>query len=196
MKIGFLASHGGSAARALVAACEDGRLNAQAIALASNNSKSAALAWAAEAGLKTAHLSGKKYPDPQELDRAILDFLVTAGVDTLVLSGYMRELGPQVLGHFAGRLINIHPSLLPKHGGRGMYGDNVHKAVLAAGETESGATVHQVIVGIDEGPIVAQERVPVLPDDTWQSLKTRVQAIESDLMLRALQELSGQLADG
>ncbi|MGM9321430.1 phosphoribosylglycinamide formyltransferase [Deinococcus aquaticus] len=191
MKLGFLASHGGSAARHLVEACRAGELNATPVALVSNNSRSPALAWAREAGLTVAHLSSAKHPDPDALDAAILDVLVGAGADTLVLSGYMREIGPRVLTHFAGRLVNIHPSLLPRHGGRGMYGDRVHEAVLASGDTESGATVHLVTAGIDEGPILAQARVPVLPGDDLASLKARVQATEGELMLRAVRTLDG-----
>lgn len=191
MKLGFLASHGGSAARHLVEACRAGELNATPVALVSNNSRSPALAWAQEAGLTVAHLSSAKYPDPDALDAAILDVLVGAGADTLILSGYMREIGPRVLTHFAGRLVNIHPSLLPRHGGRGMYGDRVHEAVLASGDTESGATVHLVTAGIDEGPVLAQARVPVLPGDDLASLKARVQATEGELMLRAVRSLGG-----
>lgn len=191
MKLGFLASHGGSAARHLVEACRAGDLNATPVALVSNNSRSPALAWAREAGLTVAHLSSAKHPDPDALDAAILDVLVGAGADTLVLSGYMREIGPRVLTHFAGRLVNIHPSLLPRHGGRGMYGDRVHEAVLASGDEESGATVHLVTAGIDEGPVLAQARVPVLPGDDLASLKARVQATEGELMLRAVRTLGG-----
>jgi phosphoribosylglycinamide formyltransferase 1 len=191
MKLGFLASHGGSAARHLVEACRAGDLNATPVALVSNNSRSPALAWARDAGLTTAHLSSAKHPDPDDLDAAILDVLVSAGADTLVLSGYMREIGPRVLTHFAGRLVNIHPSLLPRHGGRGMYGDRVHEAVLASGDTESGATVHLVTAGIDEGPVLAQARVPVLPGDDLASLKARVHATEGELMLRAVRSLGG-----
>ena len=190
MKLGFLASHGGSAARHLVEACRAGELNATPVALVSNNSRSPALAWAQAAGLTVAHLSSAKHPDPDALDAAILDVLVSAGADTLILSGYMREIGPRVLTHFAGRLVNIHPSLLPRHGGRGMYGDRVHESVLASGDAESGATVHLVTAGIDEGPILAQARVPVLPGDDLTSLKARVQATEGDLMLRAVRSLA------
>ena len=168
----------------------EGLLDAAAVALVSNNSQSPALAWAREAGLKTAHLSSAKYPDADELDDRICTFLVDSGADTLVLSGYMREIGPRVLQAFSGRLVNIHPSLLPRHGGRGMYGDRVHEAVLAARDTESGATVHLVTAGIDEGPILAQARVPVLPGDDLALLKARVQAVEGELMLRAVQQLA------
>ncbi|PNY80586.1 phosphoribosylglycinamide formyltransferase [Deinococcus koreensis] len=189
MRLGFLASHGGSAARHLTLACRSGELRAEPVALVSNNSGSGALAWARGAGLTTAHLSSAKYPDPDALDGALLDFLRGAGTDTLVLSGYMRELGPRVLGHFAGRVLNIHPSLLPRHGGRGMYGDRVHQNVLDSGDRESGASVHLVTRGIDEGPVLAQSRVPVLSGDTLETLKARVQATEGELMLRAVREL-------
>ncbi len=191
-RLGFLASHGGSAARHLVEACRLGTLPALPVALASNNSRSPALAWARAAGLKTAHLSSAVYPDPAELDRALTQFMQLAGVDLLVLSGYMKPLGPQVLSHYAGRVVNIHPSLLPRHGGPGMYGDRVHASVLQAGDAYSGATVHLVTAGIDEGPVLAQQSVAVQPDDTPDTLKARVQAIEGDLMLRAVQGLVGQ----
>lgn len=186
LRLAFLASHGGSAARALVQACRAGELGAEALALASNNSRSPALAWAREAGLQTAHLSSAKYPDPDDLDAAIRDFLLGSGADTLILSGYMKALGPRTLGAFAGRVLNIHPSLLPRHGGRGLYGDRVHESVLASGDPESGATVHLVTAGIDEGPVLEQVRVPVLPGDTLDTLKARVQAEEAALMLRAV----------
>lgn len=190
--LGFLASHGGSAARFLAGACREGRLSAVPVALASNNSGSPALAWAREAGLAAAHLSAARHPNPEELDAAILAFLRGAGVDTLVLSGYMKALGPRVLSAYAGRVLNVHPSLLPRHGGRGMYGDRVHAAVLASGDAESGATVHLVTAGIDEGPVLAQSRVPVLPGDTLESLKARVQAVEGELLLSALCELKSR----
>ncbi|MDN8787948.1 formyltransferase family protein, partial [Staphylococcus aureus] len=93
----------------LTEACRDGRLDAVPVALASNNSGSPALAWAREAGLRTAHLSRARYPDPDALDAAILAFLQDAGVDTLVLSGYMKALGPRVLSAYAGRVLNLHP---------------------------------------------------------------------------------------
>ncbi len=193
MNLAFLASHGGSAARHLTTACWAGELDATPVALISNNSRSPALAWAREEGLQTAHLSSAKYPDSDELDAAILEVLREADADLLILSGYMRELGPRVLNAFAGRVLNIHPSLLPRHGGHGMYGDRVHRAVLESGDTRSGATVHLVTAGIDEGPRLAQQEVPVRPGDTLEKLKARVQAIESELMLRAVQELVAEL---
>ncbi|WP_424951830.1 phosphoribosylglycinamide formyltransferase [Deinococcus sp.] len=190
MKLAFLASHGGSGMRAVLAAMATGELDAEAVLCVSNNSGAPALGHARAAGLATLHLSGRHVPDPARLDAAMLLALQEAGTDVLVLSGYMKALGPQVVGHFAGRLVNVHPSLLPKHGGRGMYGDRVHAAVLAAGESESGATVHQVVAGIDEGPVLAQRRVPVLPGDTPDTLRARVMAVEGPLLVGALRDLA------
>lgn len=187
-RLGFLASHGGSGARAIAQACALGELAAVPAALASNNSASPALAWARAEGLAAAHLSSARFPDTAALDRALLEFLRQQRVDMLVLSGYMKVLGPQVLEAYAGRILNIHPSLLPRHGGPGMYGDRVHAAVLAAGDAESGASVHLVTAGVDEGPVLAQSRVPVQPGDTVDTLRARVQATEGPLYVQALRE--------
>ncbi|MFC4453128.1 phosphoribosylglycinamide formyltransferase [Deinococcus sonorensis] len=193
MRLGFLSSHGGSGARAVVQAVRSGELDAEPVVLISNNSSSQALAFARQEGLQALHLSSAHHPDPAELDRAILSALQRAGVDVLVLSGYMKELGPATLAAYHGRLVNVHPSLLPRYGGRGMYGDRVHQAVLAAGDAESGATVHQVEAGIDEGPILLQQRVPVQPDDTLETLRARVMAVEGPLLVAALRQLGQQL---
>ena len=178
--------------RAVLAAIQQGELDARAVLCVSNNSLSPALGHARDAGLDTLHLSSRHYPDAGQLDAAMLSALNTAGADTLVLSGYMRATGPQVLAGFAGRLVNVHPSLLPRYGGRGMYGDLVHAAVLAAGERETGATVHLVEEGIDEGKVLAQTRVPVLPGDTVDTLRARVMAVEGPLLVGVLRKLTAQ----
>lgn len=196
MKIAFLASHGGSGMRAVLAAIQRGELDAHAVLCLSNNSGAPALGHARNAGLDTLHLSSRRLPDARQLDVAMLSALNAAGTDLLVLSGYMRAIGPGVLAGFAGRLVNVHPSLLPRYGGRGMYGDLVHEAVLAAGESESGATVHLVEEGIDEGPILAQARVLVLPGDTLETLRARVMKVEGPLLVGVLRELGRQLESG
>lgn len=195
-RLGFLASHGGSGARAIAAACAAGELAARPAALVSNNSASPALAWAQAEGLATAHLSGRTHPDPDALDRATAAFFEGEGVEVLLLSGYMRALGPVTLLRYAGRVLNIHPSLLPRHGGRGLYGDRVHAAVLQSGDPESGASVHLVTGGIDEGPVLAQSRVPVLPGDTVETLKARVQATEGPLYVEAVGKVLAELRGG
>ena len=185
-RLGFLASHGGSGARAVAQACWDGELPAEPVALVSNNSRSAALAWAQQRGLEYAHFSEVGSGSAEALDRDLLTYFLSAEVDIIVLSGYMKVLGPQLLDAYAGRVLNIHPSLLPKFGGPGMYGDRVHQAVLDAQEQESGATVHLVTGGVDEGPILAQSNVPVFLTDSLEALRTRVQATEGPLYVRAL----------
>lgn len=109
--------------------------------------------------------------------------------DAIALAGYLKPIPAELIHAFPGRIVNIHPALLPKFGGHGMYGRHVHEAVLAAGETESGCTVHLVTERYDEGPILAQARVPVLPDDTPESLAARVLVQEHQLYPSTLQEL-------
>lgn len=190
MVIGFLASHNGSSAQAIANAINNGRLAAKAACLISNNHDAPALKWAQEMGLPAYHLSSKTYPEPAALDTAICNTLQKHGVDIVVLSGYMRMLGAQTLSTFRNRILNVHPSLLPKYGGRGMYGINVHQSVLAAGEQVTGITIHLVDEHYDHGKIVAQCQVPVLPDDTEQTLQARVQAREKEFYIEVLQAIA------
>lgn len=187
MNLAFLASHGGSGMRAVVRACREGRLNATPTLVISNNSHSPALAFARDAGLRALHLS--TVTNPSDLDEVMCDALTSAHANLVVLSGYMRPVGPRVLRAFEGRILNVHPSLLPKFGGRGMYGDRVHEAVLNAQETESGATVHLVDGGYDTGEILAKAAVPVEPHDTVETLRARVQIAEQTLLVDVLSRL-------
>lgn len=103
-------------------------------------------------------------------------------IDLVVLAGFLKLVPAQLVARYEGRILNIHPALLPRHGGRGMYGRRVHESVLAAGDRESGPTVHLVDAEYDRGTILAQSRVPVLPDDTPESLAARVLAVEHELL--------------
>jgi phosphoribosylglycinamide formyltransferase 1 len=190
VKIGVLASHEGTTLQALLDACASGDLPARVVLVISNNSGSGALRRAADAGVPTRHLSSAAHADPSELDRAIRDALVEADVDVVFLAGYMKRLAPLVLGTFAGRILNTHPALLPKFGGEGMFGMNVHRAVLAAGERESGPSVHLVDGDYDTGAVLEQRRVPVEPGDTAETLAARVQACERVLVVDVLRELA------
>jgi phosphoribosylglycinamide formyltransferase-1 len=174
LRLGFLASHGGSNLQAILDAIDSGALPAVACVVISNNSEATALSRAAARGIPALHLSSKTHPDPDALDRTILAALQANRANLVVLAGYMKKLGPRTLAAFANRVLNIHPALLPQHGGRGMYGMRVHHAVLAAGDPESGPTVHLVTSEYDEGPILAQARIPVLPGDSPESLQARV----------------------
>jgi phosphoribosylglycinamide formyltransferase-1 len=190
VRIGVLASHEGTTLQALLDACHGGTLPASVAVVISNNSGSGALRRAAQAGVPGLHLSGAQFPDAAALDAAIRDALAGARVDVVFLAGYMKRLGPLVLGAFAGRILNTHPALLPKFGGEGMYGMNVHRAVLAAGERESGASVHLVDGDYDTGAVVEQRRVPVEPGDSAESLAERVQACERVLVVDVLRDLA------
>lgn len=190
IRLGVLASHGGSNLGAILAACQSGVLAMIPAVVISNNSRSFALERARQAGVPTYHLSSQTHPDPAKLDQVRAETLARYQVDLLALAGYMKPLGPRTLGQWAGRIVNIHPSLLPKFGGKGMYGERVHEAVLAAGEQETGATVHLVTEEIDQGPILAQVTVPVAPDDSPASLAARVLPQEHALYVATLARIA------
>jgi phosphoribosylglycinamide formyltransferase-1 len=190
LRLGFLASHNGSNMQAVIDACREGRLHAHPTVAISNNSDSGALARARREGIPAFHLSGRTHPGPGALDQAICAALTSHEVEVVCLAGYMRRLGPRTLAAYRGRVLNIHPALLPKFGGEGCYGEAVHRAVLAAGERESGATVHLVDAEYDHGPILAQARVPVLEGDTPETLAARVLEQEHRLYAETLQRIA------
>ncbi len=190
MNIGVLASHEGTTLQSVLDACSSGRIQGRVAVVVSNNGNSGALRRARQAGVHAAHISSKTHADPAALDAAIRDALAAAGVDVVFLAGYMKKLGPLVLDAFAGRVLNTHPALLPRFGGPGMYGDRVFEAVLKAGESESGASVHLVDANYDTGAVVRQCRVPLLPGDSLADLKARVQAREKELVIETLAQIA------
>jgi phosphoribosylglycinamide formyltransferase 1 len=188
-RLGFLASHGGSNMQAILDACAAGRIAAVPAVVISNNSESGALERARRARVPAYHLSSRTHQDPAALDREILRVLHDHGVTLVLLAGYMKLLGPATLDAYRGRILNIHPALLPKFGGQGMYGKRVHEAVLAAGETLTGASVHLIDERYDTGPILAQCQVPVLPDDTADALAARVLVEEHRLYAETVRKI-------
>ena len=186
MKLGILASHTGTNFQSILDACTEGVLAARPVVAISNNSTSMALQRAESAGVPTFHLSGKTHPRTEDLDMAILDTLRDHQAELVVLVGYMKKLGPATLEHYRGKIINIHPALLPKYGGKGMHGINVHKAVLASGDRESGPSIHLVTSEYDAGPVIAQTKLPVDADDTPESLAARVLIHEHQLLVETL----------
>lgn len=189
MSLGFLASHGGSSARAIAEACRDGHLDAHATVLVSNNSGAAARRWADRYGLATHHLSSHTHPDPATLDTTIRDTLDAHEVDVVVLSGYLRKLGPRTVARFRRRILNIHPAPLPTFGGAGMYGLRVHEVVLAAGLTTTEVTVHLVDDEYDHGPVIHRRPVPVLEGVDAAGLREHVQASEPVTFIEALRAI-------
>jgi phosphoribosylglycinamide formyltransferase-1 len=186
MKIAVLASGEGTTLQAVLDACASGRLPARVAVVISNNAAAGALRRAHSAGVPTRHLSAATAGGPPAQDQALSKTLVEFNTDLVLLAGYMKRLGPLTLAAFAGRIINIHPALLPQFGGQGMYGLNVHRAVLAAGLKISGASVHWVDENYDTGAVIAQVRVPVESGDSAQSLAARVQAAERELVIKVL----------
>jgi phosphoribosylglycinamide formyltransferase-1 len=190
MRLGVLTSHEGSTLQAVLDAVANGSLSAGVPIVISNNRESGALRRARAAGLLAVHLSSITHPSPEQLDQAILDTLRTARVDVVLLAGYMKKLGPKVLQKYSGRIVNTHPALLPKFGGKGMYGDRVHQAVLSSGEAETGVSLHLVDGEYDTGLVLAQCRVPVLPGDSVADLSARVRTREKEFLVEMLAKMA------
>jgi formyltetrahydrofolate-dependent phosphoribosylglycinamide formyltransferase len=186
LEVAVFASGGGTNLQSLVDAIRDGSLKANIAAVVSNNSAAYALERARKAGIATYHISQKKHPNSSEYLEALETILNKHAIDFIVLAGYMKLLPLPIVKEYYGRIINIHPALLPKFGGPGMYGLNVHKAVLESGDSRSGASVHIVDERYDHGPILIQRRVPVLHGDTPETLAARVLEIEHKILPMAV----------
>ena len=189
LRLGFLASGRGSNLQAILQACRNGGLQAIPAVVISNNADSGALALARREVLPAYHLSRNTHPDPVALDQSVYATLQKHAVDLVVLAGFMKKIGPVTLQGYRHRIINIHPALLPKHEGQGMYGMAVHQAVIQAGEQETGVTVHLVEGEYDTGLVLAQLRVPVRHDDTAATLAARVLEAEHILYVEVLRDI-------
>ena len=190
LAIGVLSSHGGTNLQTIIDSCKSGRLDAEIRVVICNNSKATAMERARREGIPCFHMSGNTHPAPGELDSVITSTLIDRGVELVVLAGYMKKLGRQTLQRYRGRVLNIHPALLPKFGGQGMYGQRVHQAVLESGDKVSGVSIHIVDEEYDHGPVVSQREVPVLEGDTPETLAERVLAQEHILYSDTLQDVA------
>jgi phosphoribosylglycinamide formyltransferase 1 len=184
MRIGVLASGRGSNLEALLAA------NLDIVLVVANHPTARALLVAADHGVPTAVLARSAFPDAGARDEAIGEALRAARIELAVLAGYDQMLRPGYFAAYGGRTINIHPSLLPRHGGVGMMGAAVHRSVLAAGDSETGVTIHEVTTELDAGPILSQARVPVLPGDDADGLAARVLAVEHRLLVATVRDIA------
>lgn len=173
-RVAVFASGGGTNLEALLEAL-DPHPKAEIALVVSDRDGAFALERAARRGVDTAIVT-------HDDGESIIALLEAHAIDWVVLAGYLRIIPPTVVQRYRGRMLNIHPALLPKFGGAGMYGERVHTAVLEAGETESGATVHLVDEVYDHGPIVAQRKVKVEPKDTPERLAARVLEVEHELL--------------
>jgi phosphoribosylglycinamide formyltransferase-1 len=188
LKLGFLASNNGSSLRAIVAAIEAGTLAAEARLVVSNRREAPALAFAAARGIATRAIP--TVTDPDGADAALAAALRDAGAELVVLSGYLRKLGPRTLAAYENRILNIHPALLPRYGGQGMYGRRVHEAVAASGDAISGASVHVVDGDYDHGPLVATLEVPLAPGDDAAAIEAKVTAAEPGFFVDVLRRIA------
>lgn len=172
--IAIFASGSGTNAEAIMARLADNSAG-RVVALLSNKTEAYALKRAERFGVPTYTFAAKELrDDPSE----ILAVLEAKKVDIIVLAGFMLLVPPAIVERYEGRIINIHPALLPAYGGKGMYGDNVHQAVIAAREGESGITIHYVNKAYDEGAVIFQARTPVEPQDTPETLAAKIHALE------------------
>jgi phosphoribosylglycinamide formyltransferase 1 len=188
-KLAILVSGRGSNMTAIIDACEQGRLEASVELVISNNADSLALILAKEKNIDTVHISSLKYSEPDALDVAMKESLDSHNIDFVLLAGFMKKIGPKTLSAYRGRIINIHPSLLPKFGGQGMFGLNVHQAVIEAGEKETGVTIHLVDEEYDKGAVLAQRVVDVDSEDSPESLAAKVLKVEHVLFAETIQKI-------
>ncbi|MFK7975128.1 MAG: phosphoribosylglycinamide formyltransferase [Halioglobus sp.] len=180
-RLAILISGRGSNLQAFIDACAAGELAANIAVVLCNNPNAAGLARATEAGIPTACIDHRKFQDRESFDQAMVDELNNHSVDLVILAGFMRILTPVFINAFEGKLLNIHPSLLPKYPGL-----NTHQRALDAGDNEAGVTVHFVTQQLDGGPPVLQAKVPVTRTDTADTLAQKVIALEHVIYLVAV----------
>lgn len=181
-QLAVLISGSGTNLQAIMDAQKAGTLDTEIAVVFSNRANAAGLERAAQAGIPTASLDHRDYPDREQFDQAMIEVLTPYAPDTVVLAGFMRILSAVFVRHYAGQLINIHPSLLPKY--RGL---NTHARALEAGDSEHGCSIHFVTEELDGGPLIAQAPIAVHANDTVDSLSKRVQQREHLLYPQVLQ---------
>lgn len=188
LRLGILVSGGGTNLQSIIDAVENGILKSHIACVISNKEAAYGLERARKHQIPAYYIN----PKEEGYDEKLISLLQEGQVDLIVLAGYLKILNEHLIKAYNGRIINIHPSLLPKFGGKGFYGLRVHEAVIAAGEKESGATVHFVDIGIDTGQVILQKRLEVRPEDTPQSLQKRIlDEIEHKILVEAIQSLEG-----
>lgn len=187
-RIAILASTRGTDLQAIIDAIKAGTLHAELACVVSDKQNCYALERAKEQGFTT-YFVDPKGKSREDFDKEVAQILKKEHVDLIVLVGFMRILSSNFVREFHRKIINIHPALLPKFGGKSFFGQSVHEAVLQAGEQETGMTIHYVEEGVDTGEIILQKKCPVYPDDTSDALKERVQALEKEWYPKVIDKL-------
>jgi phosphoribosylglycinamide formyltransferase-1 len=186
LRVGVLASGGGTNLQAIIDSCERGEIDGDVVVVISNVHDAFALERARKHGVDVFCFPHEGLSREQH-EADIIECLEQHQVNLVCLAGYLRMLTPLMIDKYAGRVINTHPALLPSFGGEGMHGLRVHKAVLDHGCKVSGCTIHVVTAEVDGGPILLQKAVPVLEDDTPETLQGRILKEEQKLYPRAVQ---------
>lgn len=189
-KIAILASTNGTDLQAIIDEMKAGRMPGIELTLVASNKKDCyALQRAKEQGYKTLFIDPKN-KTREEFDEEITAALTKEKVDLIALVGYMRILSPEFVRKFPQKIINVHPALIPKYCGPKFFGKSVHEAVLAANEKETGMTIHYVDEGVDSGEIILQKTCPVTHDDTPETLKAKVQALEKKCYPEVIRQIA------
>ncbi len=186
-KLVVLISGTGSNMSAILSACKNGRINAEVKAVISSNHEAKGLSAAKAYGADTYVFSKKDYGESR--DEAMVKVIDSYAPDFVILAGYLGIITKPLLKAYPMRIVNIHPALLPKHGGKSFFGLNVHRSVIEAGDTKSGPTVHYVDEGTDTGPIIGQKKVRVKRGDTPEALQKRVLVEEHRLLVKTVRQL-------
>jgi phosphoribosylglycinamide formyltransferase 1 len=191
LSVGVLVSGEGTTVDGLAELVTGGHLPAQIVLVVADRPHAPAIERARRRGLSTLVLPTHGVEE-QSWERRLTRELEERGVELVILAGFLSILPPEWVRRWNGRAINVHPSLLPRYGGAGMYGGRIHRAVLAAGDRETGATVHLVTDDVDRGPTIAQGRIEVRPGDTPESLRARLHPVEVTLLAETIR----RFADG
>jgi len=188
-RLAIFCSGNGTNFRAVYSGIREQHLPCEIVLCISNTSQCGAMKFAQEKGIEILHLAQKNFPTENNYEETLLSALCERNIDFILLAGYMKKIPSCIVSAFEKKILNIHPALLPKYGGEGMFGMNVHRAVITNNETISGATVHFVSDEYDKGEILLQHTVAVLPSDTPETLSEKVLAVEHLLYIEALKKV-------
>ncbi len=187
-KIGILSSHNGSGYVTLDKACKDGQIDAKVVVVISNNNKANVLKTAQNRGTPTYVINNNLYPN-ENLDSKITELFIKYNCDYIFLSGYMKKIESHLITKYHNKIINSHPALLPKFGGKGMYGRLVHEAVIKANEKESGVTIHFVNEEYDKGEFILQKSLKIEEGCTVEQLENNIKKLESIAIIEAFKKI-------
>jgi len=184
--IGLLISGNGSNLQAIIDSVDNGYINGRISVVISNKEDAYGLVRARKKGIDSIYMDSRQFSSDIDFDRRMIDELKKRNVDLVILGGYTKVLGEELVKEFEGRIVNIHPSLIPSFSGKGYYGEKIHKAILDYGVKITGATVHFVDIETDTGPIILQETIKVEEEDTIETLRKRTLEVEHRILSEAV----------